>query len=526
MPLPHAREQLTSFLETSNLYITFLFTIEMAIKLAAFGCAGYWSDAFNRFDGLIVGFSLIDVITEDWGLLPPDAPAFTVLRAFRLLRVFRLLKSWTSLQKLLNALMTSLSQLFYLIVLISLLLFIFALLGMQLFGDRYVPPKYSEPPRANFDSIGNAMISVVIVAISENWNVVWMTTKHAVGGWSAIFFVPLTFVANYIMINLVVATLIATFDAQAAEDRKKRNVEIEESRLLAGISSGASTLRDAEMLSGEADEAAAWVQGRPRPASAEQPSPPPSPPEPGYEKLEELEEDARRGASQPSSSGNDGKHASPGALPLSAEEQEAEANANLRAASSTPSPTGLPFADPTRELSPSARTLVREKLLAEVDQDWQDGDRSSNSWYEDYSLMIFSPMHPLRRAAHCLVAFRVPGLPSLSFDNLIIAFIIASSISMAFDSCEVEDNSPLALRLTQIDHVAMLVFVFELILKVIAYGLMFTPNAYLKSGCELQCGSLTLCAALVCAAQSCTAPACAAPACGHLRPTALTTTLA
>ena len=102
--------------------------------------------------------------------------------------------------------------------------------------------------------------------------------------------------------------------------------------------------------------------------------------------------------------------------------------------------------------------------------------------YDDYSLFLLGPMHPLRRAAHCLVAFRVPGVPSLSFDNLIIAFIIASSIAMAFDSCEVEDNSPLALQLQQIDQAAMVVFIAELLAKVIAYGLLFTPNAYLKDG--------------------------------------------
>ena len=52
--------------------------------------------------------------------MPPDAPAFTVMRAFRLLRVFRLLRSWTSLQRLLAALLDSLNQLFYLMLLILL----------------------------------------------------------------------------------------------------------------------------------------------------------------------------------------------------------------------------------------------------------------------------------------------------------------------------------------------------------------------------------------------------------------------
>ena len=462
-PMEH---ELTEFLETSNLYITILFTIEMGFKLLAFGCGPYWGDSFNRFDGLIVICSLVDVITEDWGLLPPDAPAFTVLRAFRLLRVFRLLKSWTSLQKLLNALMTSLAQLFYLIILISLLLFIFALLGMQLFGAQYTPERgfVNGPPRANFDSIGNAMITVVVVALSENWNVVWMETKRAVGGWSALYFVPLTFIANYIMINLVVATLIATFDAQAADDRKKHAQMIEERRRTAGLPS--SREEDEEDEDG----------GNHTPASAPPPTPPPSPPEAGGPpgaRATELNNKTRETG-----------------------RQVARASTALPLASKLPSggsSTGLPFSDATRLLSPAAKKLVRNKLLAEVNDDdileltkasrqrSRVSEDAGGRERHDHSLLLFSPAHPLRRAAHALVEFRARGT-AFSFDNLIILFIIASSVAMAYDSCDVTPGSELALKLQQIDKVAMAVFVSELVAKVIAYGLAFTPHAYLKDG--------------------------------------------
>ena len=50
---------LARLLEQSNLVITTLFTLEMALKLFAFGLAGYWEDAYNRFDGFIVVASLV-----------------------------------------------------------------------------------------------------------------------------------------------------------------------------------------------------------------------------------------------------------------------------------------------------------------------------------------------------------------------------------------------------------------------------------------------------------------------------------
>ena len=53
--------KLADFLEVSNLIITALFTLEMVLKLVVLGCVGYWGDAYNRFDGIIVFASLADV---------------------------------------------------------------------------------------------------------------------------------------------------------------------------------------------------------------------------------------------------------------------------------------------------------------------------------------------------------------------------------------------------------------------------------------------------------------------------------
>ena len=242
-----SNKSLDIVLEQVNLIITVLFTFEMIAKIVAFGFGGYVSDAFNRFDGVIVVLSLADIgftyAAAIYPALQADTPAFTLLRAFRLLRVFRLLRSWTSLQMLLRSLLASLGPLFYLMLLLGLMLFIFALLGMQvrhlptsqhtylhtsphisthlhtsphisthlhisphisthlhtpphtsphhisappfhavcshhlltpssmlgmqLFGDQFRPPTYEQPPRTNFDSIGNAMITVFSIATIE-----------------------------------------------------------------------------------------------------------------------------------------------------------------------------------------------------------------------------------------------------------------------------------------------------------------------------------------------------------------------
>ena len=57
-PVDTSRREL---LDLSNAVVTVLFALEMGLKLAAFGLQRYWADSFNRFDGLIVAASLLEI---------------------------------------------------------------------------------------------------------------------------------------------------------------------------------------------------------------------------------------------------------------------------------------------------------------------------------------------------------------------------------------------------------------------------------------------------------------------------------
>ena len=178
-------------------------------QVGALGALGYWRDPLNRFDGIVVVIGLLDVGSA-WVNVGVNAQ---VLRAFRLLRVLKLLRSWPSLQRLFAALQSlAIEDFFDLILLLGLILFIFALLGAELFGGQYLPPAFEAPPRTNFDSIGSAMITVFVIAIGEAWDHVWVDTKVAVGSSSALYFVALIICANYMLLNLVVALLIGSFE--------------------------------------------------------------------------------------------------------------------------------------------------------------------------------------------------------------------------------------------------------------------------------------------------------------------------
>ena len=75
--------------------------------------------------------------------------------------------------------------------LFALILFIFALLGVQLLGLKFSPATgFDEVPRTNFDNTPHAMLTVFVVMSGENWNDVWVDSKVAVGPWCRVYPYP------------------------------------------------------------------------------------------------------------------------------------------------------------------------------------------------------------------------------------------------------------------------------------------------------------------------------------------------
>ena len=92
--------EMTYFLFLVNIVLTCVFTLGMLIKLLGLGPDGYFSDSFNVFDSVIVGFSLVEL------MLPVGAGAggaVQVFRSLRLLRVVRLAREYHGLIRLINS---------------------------------------------------------------------------------------------------------------------------------------------------------------------------------------------------------------------------------------------------------------------------------------------------------------------------------------------------------------------------------------------------------------------------------------
>ena len=116
-------------LDVVNLILTIAFILEMATKVIGMGFEEYAKDRFNLFDAAVVIMSIVELALSAGGGL-------TALRAFRILRVLKLIRSWTSLQNFLYTIYLTVMELGNFTFIVILTIFIFALLGMQLFGGK------------------------------------------------------------------------------------------------------------------------------------------------------------------------------------------------------------------------------------------------------------------------------------------------------------------------------------------------------------------------------------------------------
>uniref|UniRef100_A0A8K9WZ70 Voltage-dependent T-type calcium channel subunit alpha n=1 Tax=Oncorhynchus mykiss TaxID=8022 RepID=A0A8K9WZ70_ONCMY len=205
-------QELTDILEISNLVFTSLFSLEMLLKLLAFGLFGYIKNPYNGFDSVIVIISVWEIVGQaDGGL--------SVLRTFRLLRVLKLVRFLPALRRQLVVLMKTMDNVATFCMLLMLFIFIFSILGMHLFGCKFglkLDSGDTLPDRKNFDSLLWAIVTVFQILTQEDWNLVLYNGMASTSPLAALYFVALMTFGNYVLFNLLVAILVEGFQAEVS----------------------------------------------------------------------------------------------------------------------------------------------------------------------------------------------------------------------------------------------------------------------------------------------------------------------
>ncbi|KAG5327931.1 CAC1G protein, partial [Acromyrmex heyeri] len=280
-------EQLTVAVEISNIVFSAIFAVEMLLKIIAEGPFGYISNGFNVFDGIVVVLSVVELcqsVVEERG----GSSGLSVLRTFRLLRILKLVRFLPNLRRQLFVMLRTMDNVAVFFSLLVLFIFIFSILGMNLFGCKFCETMKGssdvECDRKNFDSLlwaivtvpadclgcsilgmylfgGKfcmwadrsrpctcaevvsrhplcrcdrkhfndivwALVTVFQILTQEDWNVVLFNGMQKTSHWAALYFVALMTFGNYVLFNLLVAILVEGFSSERNERREREQREL------------------------------------------------------------------------------------------------------------------------------------------------------------------------------------------------------------------------------------------------------------------------------------------------------------
>ncbi|XP_014915183.1 sodium channel protein type 2 subunit alpha-like isoform X7 [Poecilia latipinna] len=230
--------EFANLLSIGNLVFTGIFTAEMCFKIIALDPYYYFQEGWNIFDGIIVSLSLMEL-----GLA--NVEGLSVLRSFRLLRVFKLAKSWPTLNMLIKIIGNSVGALGNLTLVLAIIVFIFAVVGMQLFGKSYKECvcKISEDcelPRWHMHDFFHSFLIVFRVLCGEWIETMWDCMEVAGQTMCIIVFMMVMVIGNLVVLNLFLALLLSSFSADnlaaTDDDSEMNNLQIAVGRIQRGIS--------------------------------------------------------------------------------------------------------------------------------------------------------------------------------------------------------------------------------------------------------------------------------------------------
>ncbi|XP_057561794.1 sodium channel protein type 5 subunit alpha isoform X5 [Hippopotamus amphibius kiboko] len=224
-------------LQVGNLVFTGIFTAEMTFKIIAMDPYYYFQQGWNIFDSIIVILSLMELGLSRMGNL-------SVLRSFRLLRVFKLAKSWPTLNTLIKIIGNSVGALGNLTLVLAIIVFIFAVVGMQLFGRNYSELRHRISgsgllPRWHMMDFFHAFLIIFRILCGEWIETMWDCMEVSGQSLCLLVFLLVMVIGNLVVLNLFLALLLSSFSADNLtapdEDGEMNNLQLALARIQRGL---------------------------------------------------------------------------------------------------------------------------------------------------------------------------------------------------------------------------------------------------------------------------------------------------
>ncbi|XP_075411707.1 sodium channel protein type 5 subunit alpha isoform X8 [Tenrec ecaudatus] len=471
-------------LQVGNLVFTGIFTAEMTFKIIAFDPYYYFQQGWNIFDSIIVILSLMELGLSRMGNL-------SVLRSFRLLRVFKLAKSWPTLNTLIKIIGNSVGALGNLTLVLAIIVFIFAVVGMQLFGKNYSDLRHRISdsgllPRWHMMDFFHAFLIIFRILCGEWIETMWDCMEVSGQSLCLLVFLLVMVIGNLVVLNLFLALLLSSFSADNLtapdEDGEMNNLQL----ALARIQRGLRFVKRATWdfcwgLLRRRPQKPAVLAPRGRLPSCIAASGSPPPPEAGKtppaRKETRFEEGNRPGQGSPGDS-------EPVCVPIAVAEsdtddQEDDEENSLGTEEESSKQT---HEDSFSEGSTADMTNTAD-LLEQIPDLGEDVKDPEDCFTEGC----------VRRCPCCAVdTTQTPGkvwwrlrktcyriVEHSWFESFIIFMILLSSGALAFEDIYLEERKTVKVLLEYADKMFTYIFVLEMLLKWVAYGFQkYFTNAW------------------------------------------------
>ncbi|XP_072230270.1 voltage-dependent T-type calcium channel subunit alpha-1G isoform X3 [Leuresthes tenuis] len=244
MSMEHYKQpkELEDALKICNYIFTVIFVLESVFKLVAFGFRRFFKDKWNQLDLAIVLLSIMGITLEEIEVnasLPINPTIIRIMRVLRIARVLKLLKMAVGMRALLDTVMQALPQVGNLGLLFMLLFFIFAALGVELFGDLICDELHACEGLgryATFRNFGMAFLLLFRVSTGDNWNGIMKDTLRDCAQdtgtcyntvVSPLYFVSFVLTAQFVLVNVVIAVLMKHLEESNKEAKEEAELEAE-----------------------------------------------------------------------------------------------------------------------------------------------------------------------------------------------------------------------------------------------------------------------------------------------------------
>ncbi|XP_043941319.1 voltage-dependent R-type calcium channel subunit alpha-1E-like isoform X1 [Protopterus annectens] len=215
-----------------NIAFTILFSLECVLKLIAFGCLNYFRDTWNIFDFITVIGSITEIILTDSKLINTNSFNMSFLKLFRAARLIKLLRQGYTIRILLWTFVQSFKALPYVCLLIAMLFFIYAIIGMQVFGNIRIDDNSQINRHNNFRTFFSSLMLLFRSATGEAWQEIMLaclggkkcepdaqissgltgSVENCGTDLAYFYFVSFIFFCSFLMLNLFVAVIMDNFE--------------------------------------------------------------------------------------------------------------------------------------------------------------------------------------------------------------------------------------------------------------------------------------------------------------------------